>query len=112
LKPLTEDQAKNLQEKIAEVYSGSSLEDRDVEVLADILHTEPMLKALGRLRAGAQMAAFNLVNANLGDERERAAASRLQGTVHGTLGVIDTLISLASEPLPEDIDDGSSATAD
>jgi len=112
LRPLTEDQAKNLQQKIVEVFHGASMEDKDVEMLADILHTEPMLKALGRIRAGADMAAFSLVNTDLGKEPERHAASRLQGIVHGSIGVIDTLIGLASEPLPEDIDDGSPATAD
>lgn len=112
MKPLTQEQGENLHRKIAEVYRGAALEDKDVEVLADILHTEPMLKALGRIRASLDDAAFALVNADLGDERQRAAASRLQGNVHGGLGFIDTLIALASETLPEDEDNDSPATAD
>ena len=110
MRPLTEEQQANLPRTIAEDYRGAALEERDVEMLADILHTEPMLKALGRIRGAADQAAFNLVNANLGDEKERHAASRLQGVVHGSIGVIDTIIGLAS--LPEDMDDDSPASTD
>ena len=60
MRPLTVEQQQNLHRKIAEDYRGVELEEKDVEMLADILHTQPMLKALGRLRASADIAAFSL----------------------------------------------------
>ena len=107
MRPLDTEQAESLQRKIAETYKGAPMEDKDVEVLADILHTEPMLKALGRLRADAEEAAFGLITVDLGNEVGRHTASRLQGAVRGRLGTIEALIGLAT--LPEENEDGSTA---
>jgi hypothetical protein len=102
MKPLTVEQQENLHRKIADEFRGAPLEEKDIEMLADTLHTAPMLKALGRIRASADAAAFGLINCDFGKEEERHAASRLQGVVHGSIDVIDTIIGFAAEKEVED----------
>lgn len=107
---ITQKQKENLLQKIQVDYFGAPITDKDQGILADILHTEPMLKALGRIKADTENMALSLMNADLGDEKERHQASIVQGMVRGRIQTIEALMDLAA--LPEEQEDGSPATPD
>ena len=100
---LTEEQKQRLLDKISGEFFGSAISDQDQGILADILHTEPLLRALGRIKADTDIMAMNLVNADLGDESQRHGASVVQGIVRGRINTIEALLDLAS--LPEEEND-------
>jgi len=97
-------QKDNLLEKISGEYFGMALTDKEQGILAEILYTEPVLKALGRIKADTDNMAMNLVNADLGDEIQRHQASVIQGIVRGRINTIEALLDLASLPEEEDDD--------
>jgi hypothetical protein len=105
---ITSKQKDGLLQKIGAEYFGAPISDKDQGVLADLLHTEPLLKALGRIKADTEQMAMNLVNANLGDEQERHQASVVQGIVRGRINTIEALLDLAT--LPEEEEDDEPAT--
>lgn len=109
---ITERQKENLLAKIQGEYYGSVITDKDQGVLADILHTEPMLRALGRIKADVENLALSLVNVDLGDESQRHQASAIQGIVRGTIATIEALLGLASLPEEKEDDTASSAATE
>ena len=87
-----------------------SMSQKDVEVLCNIIHSEPMLKALALLYKNAQEVPMQFLQLNLGDDSQRAVASELQGRAKGIISTIDSLLDIIT--LPEEEDNGSTDTDD
>lgn len=107
---ITEAQKERLLGKLVGEFYGAPISDKDQGALADMLHTEPLLKVLGRIRADTDQLAAGIINMDLGDEKERHRASVLQGVVRGRLNTIEVIMDLAT--LPEEQSDGTDTTAD
>jgi hypothetical protein len=98
---LDESQRETLFAKI-QLYGSVEFEDKDRDALTQILHTEPMLKALGRIYSYANSLPTELVTADLTNDVERNKAIRLQGQIQGYVNCIANLLQLAT--LPEEIE--------
>ncbi len=92
------------------VLAAAPLTEKDIEVITGILHSESMLKALGRVYGMAHELPTTLLKANLEDPTERGQAIRVQGMVQGYLNAIELLLDLVV--LPEGDDDVSPASTD
>jgi hypothetical protein len=102
-------QRENLTQKVA-AFSQDVLTDKDKDVLARIITTEPMLKALGQIYGFATNSYLQFGGVDLSNESERHKASALQGHIQGYFGAIDLLFQLIT--LPEEIEDDEPESVD
>lgn len=89
-------------------FAQDVLTDKDQEILAKILTTEPMLKALGQVYAYAMNSHYEFRAVDFSVPEEQHKASAMQGHIQGCLRAIDILFQLIT--LPEETQDDSPDT--
>jgi hypothetical protein len=106
---IREEQVGKLWQRIA-AYQMDALTEKDQEVLCGLIHTEPMLKALGQLLAFANGLPHSMIQLRLTDPEQLEQAIRTQGLAQGYIQSIESLLALIT--LPEETDDDDSTTSD
>ena len=107
---LNEEQKAGLWIKIHQAQF-AQMSEKDLEVLAGILRTEPMVKALGQIYAGCNSLPAQFVGLDLMDDEDRGKGIKLQGLIQGGVDFIDGLLSLVTLP-EERSDDGTEPPAE
>ena len=97
---ISAEQRSNLFAKIRSLMV-AEITDQDKDLLFDLLHTEPLLKALGQVLALANELPMQILGVDLTDPETRNAAIQCQGQFQGYINSLEVLFDLIALPEEE-----------